>query len=212
MACLSKLSGRWLNGSIVTLEDIIMKNGIAILTATLFTLLAAPSAMANLIHQQPADIEPLSIQTGKALDEDNLVNVEWTDLMPTPDPDIVEGYRSGEIDLKETLKYLNQLANTPVENLDGTYARVPGYLVPLNLDKNQKATELLLVPTLGACIHVPPPPPNQTIYITFDKGIKTAEAGYTLYWVTGKLTVEKNTSEYTDTLYSIEVDTVDEYL
>jgi len=39
-----------------------------------------------------------------------------------------------------------------------------GYLLPLEFsDKGSK--EFLLVPFIGACIHVPPPPTNQTVFI-----------------------------------------------
>nr|WP_283777696.1 DUF3299 domain-containing protein [Sansalvadorimonas sp. 2012CJ34-2] len=81
----------------------------------------------------------------------------------------------------------------------------------MNINKEQIATELLLVPTLGACIHVPPPPPNQTVYVRFEKGIKVTEAGYTPYWLEGTLKVEKNKSEYTETLYGMSVDAIEEY-
>ena len=136
---------------------------------------------------------------------------DWGDLMPAPDPKVVEAYQTGKMDRDAVIDYLEALGNTTVPEVDKIYGKMPGFLVPLNLDKNQKATELLLVPTMGACIHVPPPPPNQTIYIKYDKGISVTEAGYTPYWITGTLIVEKNTSEYTDTLYSFKVESIEEY-
>jgi hypothetical protein len=48
-------------------------------------------------------------------------------------------------------------------------ARVPGYMVPLE-DTLSEVTEFLLVPYPGACIHVPPPPPNQLVLVTMDGG------------------------------------------
>lgn len=42
--------------------------------------------------------------------------------------------------------------------------RMPGYMVPLE-DNLEEVTEFLLVPTPGACIHVPPPPPNQIVHV-----------------------------------------------
>jgi uncharacterized protein len=52
-------------------------------------------------------------------------------------------------------------------------ARVPGYMVPLE-DNLDEVTEFLLVPYPGACIHVPPPPPNQIIHVTMEKVKTTA--------------------------------------
>jgi hypothetical protein len=43
-------------------------------------------------------------------------------------------------------------------------------VVPLDFDA-QELTEFLLVPYFGACIHVPPPPANQIVYVKSDKGI-----------------------------------------
>jgi hypothetical protein len=64
-------------------------------------------------------------------------------------------------------------------------ARVPGYMVPLE-DNLFAATEFLLVPYPGACIHVPPPPPNQLVHVTMSGG-KTAELRslYDAVWVQG---------------------------
>jgi hypothetical protein len=48
-------------------------------------------------------------------------------------------------------------------------ARVPGYMIPLE-DNLEEVTEFLLVPYPGACIHVPPPPPNQIVHVIMEGG------------------------------------------
>lgn len=93
--------------------------------------------------------------------------------------------------------------NAPVvEKLDGQTVRLPGFVVPLDFEA-EKIREFLLVPYFGACIHVPPPPANQIVFVKSDKGIEIerlydaviiqgrmetaavsspmAEAGYTLH-------------------------------
>lgn len=47
--------------------------------------------------------------------------------------------------------------------LDGKVVRLSGYLLPLDLS-GKAVTDFLLVPWVGACIHSPPPPPNQMIH------------------------------------------------
>ncbi len=47
---------------------------------------------------------------------------------------------------------------------DGERVAIAGYLLPLDFDP-AGTTEFLLVPYFGACIHEPPPPPNQVIYL-----------------------------------------------
>ena len=56
--------------------------------------------------------------------------------------------------------YRNSVTNT---ELDGKVVRIDGYLLPLDLSGNS-VTDFLLVPYVGACIHVPPPPPNQIVH------------------------------------------------
>lgn len=174
-----------------------------LLTLALLPALVTTNSVATITEKKPQVTTP---EVKKEIRE-----FDWGELMPEPDQKVVEDYQKGKMDQEAVIAYLDKLGNTPVKDLDKAYGRIPGFLVPLNLDKNQKATELLLVPTMGACIHVPPPPPNQTIYIKYEKGISVTEAGYTPYWITGTLAVEKNTSEYTDTLYSIKVESIKEY-
>lgn len=137
--------------------------------------------------------------------------INWDELMPPVDEEIVRKYETGEISQEEAIDYVVELGKIPVDSMNQQRVKIPGYLVPLNIDKDQSATELLLVPTLGACIHVPPPPPNQTIFIRYDQGIQVTEAGYTPYWLEGVLRVENNTSEYTDVVYAITVESIKEF-
>ncbi len=57
---------------------------------------------------------------------------------------------------------------------DGQDVSLPGFIVPLEYDEEQKVTEFFLVPYFGACIHVPPPPPNQIVYVRYAQGIAVA--------------------------------------
>ena len=65
--------------------------------------------------------------------------------------------------------------------------RVPGYMVPLE-DNLEEVTEFLLVPYPGACIHVPPPPPNQIVHVIME-GNKKAQVRLWMeaVWVEGTL-------------------------
>ncbi|MGB0360635.1 MAG: DUF3299 domain-containing protein [Endozoicomonas sp.] len=141
----------------------------------------------------------------------DIKELSWDSLSPPVEEEMIRKYEAGEITPDEAIAYVTELGKIPVQSLNNTRVRVPGYLVPLNLQQDQTATELLLVPTLGACIHVPPPPPNQTIFIHYPKGIKVTEAGYTPYWVEGEIKVELNESEYTEVLYAITPDSIVEY-
>lgn len=78
-------------------------------------------------------------------------------------------------------------AKAVVPALDGQQVRIPGYVVPLDFD-GKKVTEFLLVPFVGACIHVPPPPPNQIVHVRFAPGYATAGM-FSPVWVEGRMSV-----------------------
>jgi len=69
---------------------------------------------------------------------------------------------------------------------------IGGYLLPLNYI-DQKVTEFLIVPWVGACIHTPPPPRNQLIYLKTKEGIEV-KSRFQAVKVEGTLTTEDRTS------------------
>jgi hypothetical protein len=73
-------------------------------------------------------------------------------------------------------------------------ARVPGYMVPLE-DDLEEVTEFLLVPYPGACIHVPPPPANQIVYVIM-AGDRKAQVRLWMepVWVEGALKLAEATT------------------
>lgn len=79
-------------------------------------------------------------------------------------------------------------ANAVVDDLDGRYVRLPGYVVPLEFS-DSRITEFLLVPWLGACIHTPPPPANQIVHVRFDQGLEIPDDSAP-FWVQGRMSVE----------------------
>jgi len=77
---------------------------------------------------------------------------------------------------------------TAVSELDGKTVRIPGYALPLEHD-GTAVTEMLLVPYIGACIHVPPPPANQIVYVQLNQSYK-ADDLYDPVWITGRMRVQ----------------------
>ena len=82
-----------------------------------------------------------------------------------------------------------KLSSAPiVPKLDGQYIRLAGFIVPLNFDFDTETfSEFLLVPYYGACIHVPPPPSNQVVYVTANKPLSETTLDYAV-WASGILT------------------------
>jgi hypothetical protein len=69
--------------------------------------------------------------------------------------------------------------------LDGQVVRLPGYLLPLEFS-GKLVSEFLLVPWVGACIHTPPPPPNQIVHVKADQPFEFSGL-FSPVWVTGRM-------------------------
>lgn len=115
-----------------------------------------------------------------------------------------------EIDwrLLNEMDYINQKAPKEIEALQGKRVKIPGFMVPLE-DNSQKVTEFLLVPTPQACIHVPPPPPNQMIYVKMKEGTESKQGAP--IWVYGTFKVSLTKSQYGEVSFEISGDTVEDY-
>lgn len=111
-----------------------------------------------------------------------------------------------------TLKTLNSAqASSPARALNNKLVSVPGFMVPLEDDADQ-VSEFLLVPFAGACIHVPPPPPNQMIYVKLRANQKAKMSFTEPIVVTGQLHVATVQSPYGDVSFNMDGDTVRPYV
>jgi hypothetical protein len=86
---------------------------------------------------------------------------------------------------KEVAAKLRAQSRATNAALDNELIRMPGYLLPLEFS-GQLVTEFLLVPYVGACIHTPPPPPNQIVYVKPNKPVEV-KSTFAPVWVTGRM-------------------------
>lgn len=136
------------------------------------------------------------------------VETEWKDLVP-------EGYKPPPV-RSQAFYDMNPEAmgqpdmNAPVvEALDGTKVRIPGFVVQLQAE-DSKVTEFLLVPYEGACIHVPPPPPNQVVLVRFPEGYPIRQA-FNPVWVEGTIKVERAEGDLAVVAYQMDAVNVAPY-
>jgi hypothetical protein len=103
----------------------------------------------------------------------------------------------------EDQAYYNALESTNIKaEFNNKNIRIPGFIVPLEYGDDQRITEFFLVPYFGACIHVPPPPPNQIIYVKYPKGL-LIDALYDPFWIEGKLATEIIENDLATSAYSL---------
>jgi hypothetical protein len=142
-----------------------------------------------------------------------LQEIDWRDLLPenerahysaaAPPPEHGPLGEGGPPAVQKQTTTLNK-------DLDGATVRLPGFVVPIGPTKNGTISEFFLVPYIGACIHVPPPPPNQMVYVVSAGGI-AADAVHEAYWVTGKMRVENRTTPLGTAAYAVTASKVELY-
>ncbi|OED44051.1 hypothetical protein AB833_02435 [Chromatiales bacterium (ex Bugula neritina AB1)] len=147
--------------------------------------------------------------------------VDWTDLMPANDleallnpPDYVSQVSEGAAEdkragmLKSSIavpkdRYQQALVSSNVRpELDGTDIRIAGYLVPVDYNNDQQATAFFAVPFFGACLHLPPPPPNQIILVHSEQGVEIDDI-YTPYWLSGELNTDLLENDIAESAYTM---------
>lgn len=87
--------------------------------------------------------------------------------------------------MEDLKRQLAQFTAKPNQELIGQRVRLSGYLLPLEFDAGD-VSEFLLVPIVGACIHVPPPPPNQIVQVAMT-GRYPVKSVYAPVTVTGTI-------------------------
>ena len=111
--------------------------------------------------------------------------------------------------LKKLMKMWDEAPTNP--SLQGKTIKISGFVASLDFTGKAELKEFLLVPYFGACIHVPPPPANQIIYVTLAKsrkGIRSMDQ-VTVY---GKLAVTKRETDMGRSGYSMQADTIEPYV
>ena len=96
--------------------------------------------------------------------------------------------------------------------LSETKVKIPGFVVPLVVNDNGVVSEFFLVPYFGACIHVPPPPPNQIVYVKLvgSGGVRLASEE-DAYWVTGTLHTQTNGTSLAKAAYTLDASRMELY-
>jgi hypothetical protein len=87
--------------------------------------------------------------------------------------------------------------------------KIPGFVVPLDFESRTVA-EFFLVPFFGACIHVPPPPPNQIVLVRLAKPMDNL-AAMEVVWVYGKIEIETVSNDLGQAGYSLKADSLEFY-
>tara|TARA_B100001758_G_C18114516_1_gene455404 strand:- start:31 stop:588 length:558 start_codon:yes stop_codon:yes gene_type:complete len=144
-------------------------------------------------------------------DETYILN--WEKLVPKNAYDFVPK-DGGSDELWQNKSFLKKidLAGLKInENLVGKKIKLYGFMVPLEMDYNETlmVNQFVLVPSGGMCIHVPPPPPNQMVFVKLKKPVK-ARYMYNPISVEGVLINTKPIKEVYNSIYEITVNKIED--
>jgi hypothetical protein len=163
-----------------------------------------------------------SADAGDADTTNTYREIDWVELIPDEDLqalmnppawmlEIEDGseqdnleFLSAERDVDEAeARFMQALRSAEViPEMHEQRVRLPGFVVPLTFDDNRNVTEFFFVPYFGACLHLPPPPPNQIIYIEHGSGLRLDDLQQP-YWVEGLLTVSTTSNRTGSSSYSL---------
>jgi hypothetical protein len=130
--------------------------------------------------------------------------IERTGVNPSPPPAIHDYLgEAGMAALQSGSSEVN-----PALNL--MRVKVPGFVVPLEFYKDGMVREFFLVPYVGACIHVPPPPPNQIVFVELAVAMRLPSV-YDAVWITGTLRTQVKNSQLGTAAYTLEATKVENY-
>lgn len=149
--------------------------------------------------------------------------LKWADLVPVDATAKPRGFLFGakratpadEPPASQDQKFMSMKSQQPgdgqpprvVQELDGKTVTIGGYIVPLDFESTD-VKEFLLVPFVGACIHVPPPPANQIVYVKASKAFKI-KGEFDPVSVTGTIRTTPAFTGLADAGYSLDADKIE---
>ena len=137
-----------------------------------------------------------------------MLTLAWIDLVPEQERNQFDDRGMPAIDHNNP-EPQQSLYGAVRPELNNSQVKIPGFVIPLEGDAD-KVTEFLLVPFFGACIHVPPPPPNQIVYVKFEEGAPVHELWDVVY-VIGTLKTHAVSHELAQAGYLIEGTAIEPY-
>jgi hypothetical protein len=186
----------------------------ALAASPLSRAISPPAPKAQTQAQAQAQSKPRTAATAAARGGSAAVlELDWDELLPKdarsrfaagPPPPVHDYLGEGGLAAQQVMDF------SVNKELDGQSVKLPGFIVPLDIGRDGLVSEFFLVPYFGACIHVPPPPPNQIVYVRMNKGI-ALESIYEAYWITGRMKLQNKTTRLGAAAYHLAGDKVEIY-
>jgi len=134
------------------------------------------------------------------------IDLEWTDLVPTGQPAIPPMIQDLPAHDQAALSGQQPKSNGVRDDWNGKTVRLPGFIVPIDYS-GTGVTAFILVPFVGACVHVPPPPANQLVFVTTNDPYKNTGL-FEPVNVIGMFGVAAMSTQIADIAYALSADQI----
>jgi uncharacterized protein len=184
-----------------------------LVTLSALLVVSLCSAVAQSITPPPVGTPAPVVKPGPKVPAGAARELDWDELLPQdararfsggPPPPTHDTLGEGGLAAQQVMDFSVNKA------LDGALIKIPGFIVPLDVGKDGLVTDFFLVPYFGACIHVPPPPPNQIVHVRISKGI-ALDSIYEAYWITGRMKVVNKSTRLGASAYQLAASNVEIY-
>jgi hypothetical protein len=137
------------------------------------------------------------------------IDLDWKDLIPkgqTTVPTVLQGLFEHD----EGLPSSEQPQSSGVRSdWNGQIVRLPGFIVPIDYS-GSGVTAFILVPFVGACVHVPPPPANQLVFVTTQEPYESSGL-FEPVNVIGMFGVSSLSTQLADIAYALSADRIEPF-
>ena len=184
-----------------------------LVTLSALLVVSLCSAVAQSVTPPPVGTPAPVVKPGPTAPAGAARELDWDELLPQdvrarfsggPPPPTHDTWGEGGLAAQQMMDFSINKA------LDGALIKIPGFIVPLDVGKDGLVTDFFLVPYFGACIHVPPPPPNQIVHVRISKGI-ALDSIYEAYWITGRMKVVNKSTRLGAAAYQLAASDVEIY-
>jgi len=140
---------------------------------------------------------------------DDVIDLKWTDLMPPGQP-AIPPVLHGRFGVNHENLSSEQPESMGVRTeWNGEIVRLPGFIIPIDY-VGTGVIAFILVPFVGACIHVPPPPANQLVFVTTNEPYESSGL-FEAVNVTGLFDTASTTTQLADIAYALSADKVEPF-
>lgn len=140
---------------------------------------------------------------------EDYIDLEWSDLVPTGQP-AIPPMLQGLIEYDQASLSSQQPESNGVRtDWNGQIIRLPGFIVPIDYS-GTSVTAFILVPFVGACVHVPPPPANQLVFVTTQDPYQSAGL-YEPVNVIGMFGAASTSTQLAEIGYALSADRIEPY-